>query len=505
MITWSSSNFKEILPDRVSEFTNSLVPNVFNNALQQQYRACGIDLPQELFPLVDAFSYKLFMNISALECITSTIWKQPPEKLTEMMGGHSVAADTKPYAGLVIKPPPLVVLRALWVGVLALRRQRKAWRGARSNPDIDKAVTSLQEHIRDHLLVGVIASALHGTAGDLLDKLCTGKGIAPHALLRTPTQAPNIQRQKAWEASITRARTSTEPVVLKGSVDRFLQDFGHRRVYEMEVALPRPSENPDVFLEGLRQTAAQKNASRTTSRQAGEDTENLTPFSIFGRIAVRLLSGLSIFAQTARERSKAVLAKDADQLRQALLAFGRAHKHAGLHRAEDVFLLRWEELRAMRSGDLPDMRVIIAARKRKPPPTPPQDTFVQKADGNLQPAAPGQTNTLRGTPVSTGSVSGSVRVILSHADASRIQDGDIVVVHALDSGWSEVFAFAAGVIAETGGTMSHAAILLRENNIPAIFNVVGTTKHLADGDIVQLDGRTGVIAKSSDHPKGDRS
>ncbi len=51
----------------------------------------------------------------------------------------------------------------------------------------------------------------------------------------------------------------------------------------------------------------------------------------------------------------------------------------------------------------------------------------------------------------------------------------------------------AGIVTETGGGTSHAAILARSRGIPAVSGVVGITAEVRSGDPIIVDGREGVV------------
>src|SRR5207253_5847212 len=51
----------------------------------------------------------------------------------------------------------------------------------------------------------------------------------------------------------------------------------------------------------------------------------------------------------------------------------------------------------------------------------------------------------------------------------------------------------AGIVTEVGGATSHAAILARSRGIPAVSGVEGVMADVADGDLVIVDGRDGLV------------
>ena len=58
-----------------------------------------------------------------------------------------------------------------------------------------------------------------------------------------------------------------------------------------------------------------------------------------------------------------------------------------------------------------------------------------------------------------------------------------------------VFPSSRGVLVERGSLLSHAAIVARELGIPAIVSLPGLTHRLRDGDVVEMDGSTGIVRK----------
>lgn len=102
-----------------------------------------------------------------------------------------------------------------------------------------------------------------------------------------------------------------------------------------------------------------------------------------------------------------------------------------------------------------------------------------------------------GTPGSAGIATGTPRILHGPSDFSRARPGDILVCSFTDPAWTPLFRIAAGVITETGGALSHAAIVAREHGIPAILGVADATTRLRDADSVTIDGSTGHITITS--------
>jgi pyruvate,water dikinase len=68
-----------------------------------------------------------------------------------------------------------------------------------------------------------------------------------------------------------------------------------------------------------------------------------------------------------------------------------------------------------------------------------------------------------------------------------------MVVPFTDPGWTPLFSLAAGVVTETGGLLSHAALISREYGIPCVLNVNGATDVIPDGVSIEIDGMEGRV------------
>jgi pyruvate,water dikinase len=95
--------------------------------------------------------------------------------------------------------------------------------------------------------------------------------------------------------------------------------------------------------------------------------------------------------------------------------------------------------------------------------------------------------------VGAGVARGIARVIHHPLDGRRLQKGDILVAPSTDPAWTPLFLKAAGLVMETGGYLSHGAIVAREFAIPAVVNLPGVLARVRDGDLLEVDGRCGQV------------
>jgi phosphohistidine swiveling domain-containing protein len=98
-----------------------------------------------------------------------------------------------------------------------------------------------------------------------------------------------------------------------------------------------------------------------------------------------------------------------------------------------------------------------------------------------------------GTPASAGRYTGTVRVVLSEDQFGKIQPGDVVVCPVTSPAWSIVFPSMGALVTDTGGVLSHPAIIARELGIPAVVGTGNATDVLTDGQRVTVDGSIGVV------------
>jgi phosphoenolpyruvate synthase/pyruvate phosphate dikinase len=100
---------------------------------------------------------------------------------------------------------------------------------------------------------------------------------------------------------------------------------------------------------------------------------------------------------------------------------------------------------------------------------------------------------LAGTPGSPGLASGPARVVHGPDDFPRVSPGDVLVCRFTEPAWTALFGVVAAVVTETGGVLSHAAIVAREHAIPAVLAVPDAMTTLRDGETVTVDGGAGRV------------
>ncbi len=131
-----------------------------------------------------------------------------------------------------------------------------------------------------------------------------------------------------------------------------------------------------------------------------------------------------------------------------------------------------------------------------PPAGPPPDDPVIRAWFKLfgtPPQPSTASDVLHGSACSPGKVRGIAKVVLSLAEADKLQPGDILVAPSTMPAWTPFFASIAAVVTDAGGILCHTAIVAREYKIPAVVGTVTATSVFQDGQILEVDGDAGVV------------
>jgi pyruvate,water dikinase len=172
---------------------------------------------------------------------------------------------------------------------------------------------------------------------------------------------------------------------------------------------------------------------------------------------------------------------------------------------EDVLFLTVDEVRGqLRSTDHPDLRSLVQGRRAEltlwrtltPPrtlgaPPPPGSDRPDRFWGGPPPAS---TETqIKGNAGSRGQVTGLARVAMTLTDAASLLPGEVLVCPTTAPPWTPLFATAAAVVTDTGGILSHCAVVAREYGIPAVVGTGVATQRIRTGQRVTVDGAAGTV------------
>ena len=189
---------------------------------------------------------------------------------------------------------------------------------------------------------------------------------------------------------------------------------------------------------------------------------------------------------------------------------GRLAQNGTLEVASDVFCLTLDELQ--NSRDVP-MKHLVQERKaemeRFSRVTPPSMLGTMPAfemtdggsmiralfKGEMTPPSTSQreTHSVKGSAGSAGVARGRASVIHSLAEAGKLQPGDVLVAIATEPPWTPLFATASAIVTDSGGVLSHSAVVAREYRIPAVVGTGHATSTFHDGQLLEVDGNAGTV------------
>lgn len=100
---------------------------------------------------------------------------------------------------------------------------------------------------------------------------------------------------------------------------------------------------------------------------------------------------------------------------------------------------------------------------------------------------------LEGFAASSGVVEGPARVVMHFEDFATVQSGEILVCPYTGTAWTPLFLKIGGVVTDTGGMLTHAAIAAREYSIPAVVGTWNATASIRNGDLIRIDGSAEIV------------
>ncbi|MFF4190572.1 PEP/pyruvate-binding domain-containing protein [Nonomuraea sp. NPDC001831] len=325
----------------------------------------------------------------------------------------------------------------------------------------------------------------------------TEMDLALWALARRLREDPEVAARFLAEPPELLAR---EP--LPAPVRAFLDEYGHRAVAEIDLGLPRWSEDPTQVIGMLANYLRLEDpalAPDVLFAKGAAEAEAMVE-ELAGRVGglrgrvVRFALGRARELVGVRELPKFLIVRIFAALRAQLLDVGRELAGRGLLDAPgDVFFLTLAEAKSGR-----DLRGRVAVRRerherelrrRHVPRLLLSDGTEPEAVASGQPAE----GALTGSPASPGQVTGVARVVLDPVGA-RLEPGEILVCPSTDPGWTPLFLTAGGLVMEMGGSNSHGAVVAREYGIPAVVGVAHAVERLRTGQTVTVDGTAGTVA-----------
>lgn len=370
----------------------------------------------------------------------------------------------------------------------------------------------LNMQMRNRLLCQVVEKwAPDVVPSDLIRGLVGLKALEPNSELhKLAKQAralpPDLQRlltEKDNQTIREALSTSAEGRALVRQVDVLLERYGFLSTNGTDFSRTPWAENPTLIWHAIGRAAANPMEPVTENVEAIREEAcrrvrahlNWLQRWFFDRLLVSTITYIDL-----RERSSLLMSEDSYQMRRIFLALGNQLVSRGdLEQPEDIFYLMYDELKQLVAGELDaeTAKSLVVTRQKEME----ADALIELPDticGDYvptRPIAPAEDlECLVGISGSSGCAQGYARVILDPSEApTTLGKDDILVVPFTDVGWTPLFSGIGGVVAETGGQLSHSAIVAREYGLPAVVNVKKVTHLIQDGQPITVDGNNGRV------------
>jgi phosphohistidine swiveling domain-containing protein len=279
-----------------------------------------------------------------------------------------------------------------------------------------------------------------------------------------------------------------------GQLDRatFLTRFGHRGSDEMELSQPRWIEDPTVLnhLVSGASPLSTRHSPLATPTSAWDMVCAEAKLSATQRAALEpILRDMQTYLGL-RETAKHYLMKGYALIRQTLLELDRRHELEG-----GIFYLTPEELPPLTKGR--DFSDLIAQRRRRRTVAlsidVPAVIFSDDLEAIGRPVEVAGADILQGVPLSAGVAEGPALVLEEPDPARVLPEPYILVCPSTDPAWVPLFMGARGLVMETGGILSHGAIVAREFGLPAVAGIPDAGRRIQTGQRLRVDGSTGKV------------
>jgi phosphohistidine swiveling domain-containing protein len=363
-------------------------------------------------------------------------------------------------------------------------------------------------------LLGLMQGAAPVSAGASaeLERLKAAVAADPAALeLLTSNEEPALvlERLRSHEGDAGQAASD------------YLDLVGYRLLDGFDISGRYALELPDALLRAIRAAVAGKESEASDLRQRIDDVRGQVPEEQRAAFDELLEEARAVY----RIRDERGVFSDiwaSGILRRAVLAGGRRLAERGrIHDPEHLADAGFEEMVALLRGTGGPSADELATRHEQrvsrtakdappllgPPPSPPPDPSrlppaagrVMRATGIVIGAmfgsseAPHEERLLRGLAASRGVYEGPARRVSGPTEFDRIVQGDVLVTESTSEAFNILLPLLGAIVTDSGGLLSHSAIVAREYGIPGVVGTREATQRIADGARVRVDGDAGEV------------
>ncbi len=540
---WSNANFRDAVPMVISVLQRESMVHTINQIILNNFNDVGYKLKPGL-TVVKLFQGRMYFNVALYQWLLYDALGMKPEDINLLMGGHQpdIRIPTgSPYFCKAGWRRAKVIMKSMRLIGLYRKKQQQFYAEVdrlieRFNTEnlpklsdiefldlmdsYDKPITEyfdkymslcggigtftmaikqLQPYFGDEA-IGIV-NALVAGQGDL-PSANQGYELLELAEIARDDQAARVFLEKnnllgqAW-------RQLPDDSIFKQAFAKYLDKYGFRSTYEMDISLPRWSEDPNYLLRNIAKTIATADLKTYKKRQRNlfEDAEkNLKKkVGFLKRRWVMKLINDAVKGTETRENAKAYTVRLSALNRKFFLEAGRRLFSKGLiANINDVFFCSSADVVSLLNSawDGHGLESLIKDNKQKIQQLKQHvapDVIINNELVFKQAIPIGQGQGYRGIAVSAGQIKGTAKIIKTPDEGGNLQPGDIMVAPSTDPSWTPLFIHAGGIVLETGGYTSHGSIVAREYGIPAVVNVAGVMSLIKENQTINVNGNNGTV------------
>ncbi len=280
----------------------------------------------------------------------------------------------------------------------------------------------------------------------------------------------------------------------KAEVWQFIQKYAHHSLRELDLTVPNWDEDPAQAIDMLKAFLKMEDDMSPlehNKKQVDIFHKELSGIKNKGlHKKVETHRQLLWWREEMRDHSSRFYAR----LRKILLLIGQRLQAEGkFSQADDVFFLEFGQLLKMETFNYKDIikknRMFHQSFRHFNKP----NEILRKQGGSINKQELDVNGLYHGIAGSGGIISGRAVNIESIYEADSINEGDILVTKFTDPAWTPYFSRIAGLVTETGGMLSHGAVVSREYGNPAVLAVKQACAIIRSGDIIEVDGYAGTV------------
>lgn len=497
---FTTGEFKEILPQLPSRYMTSIIEDV-SDPLYAWYQQFDSDLPSHR-RFIRVFKGRPYINLSLMSETMRTLGL--PTNLVTQSSGDEGRTESFKLKRATAKLPQLTQFGLSQFGA-ADSAKKTAAQIQEMATDPGETFSEVNSTLRE--VYTALTTEMFNLAQSLNVPLQVLRNRGYLENMSAATRSKNTRlfddlaplRQRAQDSEDVRQSLQNGELPEDPEFRRlwtlYMAKYGHRGIYESDIARPRYHEAPEALLtailneeNGVKRTQPEESAIEDIPRfpwVQARPAANQAKTLIEARETLQHEAMLAFDTIRRRILELAEEATARDQLpeRDAIWMLSTdelAMLDVDWHPEREFFEKRQQELEELSAYDMPD-----TLRHNDN-----LDNYSADIDTDVE--------RLSGMGLTAGQASGQVWVL--QEPSAKLPEGytpeqTILVARSVDGGWIPTFSKVAGVIVETGNDLSHGSTILRELGIPAVTGVKNATRILTDGDQVSLDGKGGVVRK----------